>query len=32
MCNEAQAMSIRGYGQIDEETKQLELIHDISSI
>jgi hypothetical protein len=32
MCNEAQAMPIRGYGQRDEEMSQLELIHVISSI
>jgi hypothetical protein len=32
MCNEAQATSMRGYGQRDKETSQLGLIHVISSI
>jgi hypothetical protein len=32
MCNEGQAMSIRGRGQRNEEMSQLELIHVISSI
>jgi hypothetical protein len=32
MCKEGQALSIRGYGQRNEEMSQLELIHVISSI